>query len=130
VPDFEARVVIGAGVVLAVWADPATIAAPSRINPNPTYQPKYVKVSPTATLVLRATVAGVDGPLDAALGGRLFQWSFVECAGPWPLSIVPTPGKSAEATIAMKATHFGHFSVLCRRDGGGGVVLHFDVEGP
>lgn len=133
-PDFEAAIILGTGVALATWADPAVAGKPSRLNPNPTHPPKYVKVTPGAagggltTVIARATVGGVVAPVDGALGGRLFQWCWVESSGPWPLMITPTAGKTSEATIHVPTTHLGHFALLCARDTGGAVVLHFDQE--
>jgi hypothetical protein len=75
-------------------------------------------------VTIRATVAGVLGPLDAALAGRLFLWMNVESPGAAPLITSPV-GQSSVASFTPSVA--GHYCLALRRDGGGGIFLHLDV---
>lgn len=125
-PDFTARIFSGATNV--VWSDPATASAPSRLNTYPHRQPKYAKVAQGGTVVIKATVGGVEGPADAALGGRLFTSWWPEWSGPYPPAIVHTAGSSSIVTVTFASAHLGHFLLLLVRDDGGKVGIHLDVE--
>ena len=129
-PDFSLRIT-SAGTTSEVWVDTATVTAPSRLNPLVQYPHRYWRV-PTATaqLILKATVAGFEGPADAALGGRLFTWSWVEQPSTaWSAPIPPTVGWTSITTFP--ANHFlgheGHYTLLCSRTGGGAVGIPFEV---
>lgn len=136
-PNFTARIIEGnAGIV--PWDDPAAATgycvggnAPSRINPRPeqrhSYWKKIAPGSPT-TMVFGATVPGLgDRPLDAALGGNLFTWSWVEHAG-LAFAITPTALKSSEASFVLEVGTFGHYVILCTRANGGAVAIPFTIE--
>ena len=137
-PDFEARLV-GAGVTLVAWADPPAPVpyaspgpAPSRLNVHGAYPPTYYRVAPGSMVEVRAIVGGVEAPLDAALGGRLFtawwaQWS------DFPPTIVQPAGQSSVARFALNATvgrHLGFFHLGLGRTGGGALFVPFCVEVP
>lgn len=123
-PSFEAR--ITAGAALRVWSDPATAEAPSRLNPNPLHPPRYRRVEQTFAVTIQATVGGVDGPLDADLGGELFTAHFAEVPTWPPPAITSPPGRSSVITFTPK--YKGHHLVVMRREGGGAVALPFFVE--
>lgn len=129
-PLFTARIFSAPGLALATWVDPATVAAPSRINPNPAHLPTYTRIVPPGTIVAKATFGGVEGPTDVAMGSRRFKWWWIEWSGVAPLSISLTLGSSSIATIAgVTADHAGHhvLGVSLLADGGG-LALPFDVE--
>lgn len=131
-PDFTARVFSGA--TLELWQDPARPAgtqggsdpgAPSRVNPLPDAPHRRYVATLGAPVVVRATVGGVEGPLDSALGGRLFTAWWVEQAGP-AIGPVGTASKSSEQTFTPQAE--GHYTLGLERDQGGAIFLPVDVE--
>ena len=129
--DFSAR--ITTGVTSTIWADPPTGSAPTRLNPHPGLPHRYWRadeIALDAQITVTATVVGVEGPLDAALNGRLFQWSWVEIpAGLPPPPFVATPGRSSFCSFANYFTGLiGHWVLCCTRDGGGSQLIPFDVE--
>lgn len=125
-PNFTARVTAGATVV--DWDDPETPTAPSRINPPPTHPLRYLQVTPPDTLVVQATVDGVEGEVDANLGGELFQAHLAEWSGDYPPAFAPIPGQSSVVRVQLTAQHLGHHLLVLRRENGGAVVVPFDVE--
>jgi hypothetical protein len=128
--DFSAR--ITAGVASAIWTDPATGSAPTRLNPIASLPHRRAVVDEGAygALTVKATVGGVEGPADAALGGRLFTWSWVEFpAAVPPPPFVPTAGSSSILTFAAAFVGLvGHWVLCCARDGGGAQLIPFDVS--
>src|SRR5262245_42900543 len=124
VPNFEAR--ITAGATLTVWVDVATAKAPTRLNPNPVHPPKYQRVTWGDTVTVKATVNGVEGPLDAQLGGTLFKCHFAEVPIWPPVAITSPPGQSSVATFKPK--YVGHHLLVMRREDGGAVGVPFFVE--
>lgn len=124
-PDFSVQLL---GTSVAVWDDPATADAPSRLNPEPAHLQTYARAALPRRLTLSAVVGGVVGPLDAALGGRLFQVAWAEWSGPFPPHIVQTAGRSSVATIDLGERHVGHFVLVFRRPGGGAIAVPFDGE--
>ena len=108
-----------------VWAD---LSVPPRINPLPGCLHRYWSVPVGCTLLrFSCTVGGVFEPLDAALGGHLFLWSWVEC--PLPLyTLVPVVGQSSVATVTSPGLVSGRYLALAWRDHGGSVALPFIVE--
>lgn len=127
-PDFSVEFTGPMSLTLPAWNDPAVVDAPSRLNPNPAYPHRYVRVPPPASVVMKAVVGGVQGPADGALGGRLFQVSWVQWSGPYPPSLLQTVGSSSIATVALDAVHLGFFAVLFWREAGGGIVVPFNAE--
>lgn len=133
-PDHTAR--ITSGSTRRVWTDPATDDAPTRINPLPRHPHTYQSVDDQETeLVAKATVDGVEGPMDVDLDSRLFYWFWAEHPSGWvgTLPVISLgAGQSSVATvdldIATAAERRGHWLLACRRDGGGGVNLPFDIE--
>jgi hypothetical protein len=124
VPDFSAR--FSAGTTLEVWSDPDDddgAGRPSRLNPTGTHPHKRRRATVGQQVVVTATVDGVSGPADAALGGRLFLGMLSECPD--------RPGLSSPAnhTSVQRFTPrvAGHYTIVVRRDGGGAVILHMDA---
>lgn len=124
--NFEARVVTGNQVP---WIDEATNDFPSRQNNDPEYLASHRRITllnPSETVEVRATVGGVEAPLDGALGGNLFVGAWKEWSGNSQPAIVHTPGQTSVMTTAV--THSGHYCLSIRRPNGGAVLLHFDAE--
>jgi hypothetical protein len=124
-PDFGAS--FTGGTTLERWADPALDQRPSRINPDPLHPHRYRRSEVGEEIEVTASVGGVAGPLDAALGGRLFLGWFAECpTGNGPAVTIP-PGQSSVRRFTVAAG--GHYTYVLRRQGGGGIILHVDVVG-
>jgi len=127
-PNFTARVVTGAQ---APWIDEAINTAPSRQNNDPEHLASYRLIDVTSgdvTVEVRATVAGVEAPLDGALGGDLFVAAWKEWSGLYPPAIVHASGQTSVTTFVVGEEHLGHFCLAIRRPNGGAVLLPFDVE--
>jgi hypothetical protein len=118
-PNFTAR--ISDGTVATAWQDPRT-------NPLPGHPPRYHKAEMGTEVVIKATVGGVEGPADGALGGDLFETDFVEY--PTSSSPVMTPDATHTSIQRYTPTTLGHYFVLLRRLNGGAIGFHFDVEVP
>jgi hypothetical protein len=117
------------------WVDAASLSpqAPSRLNPDPEHLPSYRRILVSfglANFEVHAVVGGVEAPLDAALGGDLFTAAWVEWSGPFPPAIVQPAGQTSVCQIEVSTLHEGHFCLSVSRANGGGVLVHFDVEGP
>lgn len=134
-PDFTARITAGAAV--DSWLDPARPAltqgpndpgAPSRLNPRPGYPHKRWVAQPSVAVTFKATVAGVEGPLDTALGGRLFYcWPIEQPTGSTLPVFTHPAGQTSVRTVLLVAP--GHYLFGFGRHGGGGAVLmHVDVD--
>lgn len=124
-PDFSANIDT---YNVAVWTDPATGSAASRLNDFAGKPRRYRRVSSPGTISLGAWVDGVHIPLDAALGGRLFLVSWVQWNGPYPPPLSQPAGQTSLAHCTLTPDHFGYFEVLFWRPGGGGVLVPFNVE--
>ena len=130
-PDFEVsafNLATGLPLTTAVWVDSS---APPRTNPLAGRPHRYLTV-PIGTLGVQfcCTVGGVLAPLDAALGGRLFLWSWVESflVGV-PPPIIPSAGHSSQVDLlpplGMAA---GRYLILAWRPLGGSVAVPFVAE--
>lgn len=125
-PDFEARVVLGASLV--AWLDPEGPGAePSRINPQPGHPMKRYLGTVGVPVVIYCYVGGSQLP-DGSLGGRLFVPYTVESPNPYPVSFTPTAGWTA--TVSFTPDTAGHYCVGIRRPEGGAVLVHVDAEDP
>jgi hypothetical protein len=113
------------GVSLQEWSDPALGSLPSRTNPRSGFPHRRRVASVGATVVVTANVDGVTGPADSALDGRLFTAAFIDHPGTLP-TLTGGNGKSSVQTF--RADVAGHYSLIVRREGGGGVILHLDAE--
>lgn len=114
-----------AGAALAPWTDPATVTRPSRINPAPNHRHLRRRATVGVQVTLSAVVAGVTGPLDGALGGRLFFGWFLE----YPTFSAPgvTVPAGQSSVRRFTPTLAGHYTYLLRRADGGGLILHVDA---
>jgi hypothetical protein len=123
-PDFSARFIDG--VSLETWEDPATVspARPSRTNPAPQRPARYWLGTVGTPIEVQATVDGVEGEVDANLGGRTFISWFAECPSP-RAPIAHPPGSSSVSTFTPRQP--GHYTLVLRRKEGGGIFLHVDV---
>lgn len=118
------------------WTDPAASEDPTRLNPRGHVQHRYQRiiVAPgfSQAVEFRAIVGGVPAPADAALGGRLFSWSFgvIPTAAPMPSITSPISGKTSRAQVTFAGFYPGHYVIVCARPGGGHIGYPFDVEQP
>jgi len=124
VPNFDLSVISGAT---------PTVNDDERLNARGLGRHLYYRVAkPTspalATVVLRAVVGGVVGPLDGALGGELFAASRVAWSGSFPFAFAQTSGQSSEVTLRFAHNMGGHQELVLRRPNGGAIVVSFEVE--
>lgn len=127
-PDFTARIVAS---TVAFVDD----VSPPRLNPAVGHPHRFIQVPiAAASLQARATVAGVEAPADAALGGRLFTWWWVQTPG-YPTARPPIQhlaGKTSEIDLVGwpngDALAAGLWVLGVSRPDGGGVLLTFNVE--
>lgn len=123
-PNFDFRVV--GGTTTVGWDDP-------RLNHRGIAQHLYRRVTPPtvpaiAEVVIHCLVAGVEAPLDGALGGHLFFAARVSWSGAFPYAIVQTPGQSSVIKLRFAHNMLGHQELSIRRPEGGAIILAFDVE--
>lgn len=126
--SFTVAVVESPGVhQQVVWLDSQD---PTRLNPAPTHPHTYRRVQVPATIVFRAVVDGVVGPLDSdpVLGGKIFSAVMGRWSGNFPPVVVQTSGRSSEVTVTLGADNYGHQQLLMTLPGGGGVGIPFDGE--
>lgn len=120
---------IRSGLSVSTWSDPHTSDKPTRQNAWPDIPHRYLKVATLPqTVSIWASVGGVAGPADAALGGRLFQWAWSERGNGVPPSLVTTAGTTSKVTFQFGTDNTGHWLLLCFRDTGGAVAMPMDVE--
>lgn len=104
---------------------PVGPGAPSRLHPIEGYPHKMYVGTVGTEIELTATVGGVDGPMDAALGGRTFVPWRVENPPPHVFGFTSPAGQSSVIRFTPPAA--GHYCVGVGRTGGGAVLMHFDV---
>jgi len=122
-PDFSLQV---SGVTVGTWEDPPSSTEPSRLNPfTGRAARRYLGVVGTA-ITLTAVVGITVGPLDAALGGRLFAAASAHAPHPYTVSFTGGVGQNSIQTFMPLVP--GHYLVYLRRKGGGKVFAHIDVE--
>lgn len=126
-PNFDIAV---AGGTVEIWEDepgvgPGGNEQPSRINPRKGLWLRRL-VHPVGTLHAEAVVGGVQGPLDAALGGKLFLWDVIEYPTPWHPGMITTPGQTS--VIDIECPLPGHYTFQAYRENGGSVIVHVDVQ--
>lgn len=136
--DFDVEVVSGDIIAYpsTQWTDPALPEDPTRLNPRGHVQHRHMRfvIAPESTLavVFQTIVAGVHGPDDAALGGRLFGWSMGiwPTGAPVPAVVSPYGGKTSRGQVVLKGRYPGHWVMTCARPGGGHIGYPFDIENP
>lgn len=140
-PDFRLIPTLSGSLVRwEPWNDPeldsASAFVPSRLNARPDVPHSFLRVSRGTTLEILAEVGGVLGPLDAALGGRLFTWSWVDhpdlgLASPIPFTL--TAGQSSRVQIPSNAIGpepQGHYAIMATRTDGGAQIVPFELISP
>lgn len=122
--DFSVTII---GGTQTAWTDPAGVSPDraSRIKNDPDHLRSYRAFGVT-TVQVKAIVSGVVGPLDAALGGRLFTAAWIEWSGDSPPPISSPAGQSSVVNCVDLAA--GHYVLRLRRDAGGAWLVPFDVE--
>lgn len=126
VADFD--LAFSSGVALEPWDDPQSVSPdrPSRLNPQPDHIHKRHVGTVGVQVELTARVGGVDGPLDATLGGELFSPSFLEApALPFPALSTPAGQSSIQRFTPLET---GHYTLLLSRSNHGGIIVHVDVD--
>jgi len=125
--DFTARITSGA--TSREWDDPATNDAPGRTNTGTDILHRHFVVELGQTVTIKATVNGVEGPLDVTLGGRTFyrKWAELPYSGGLP-TITSPPGQTSVFTFTPFRR--GHYLFMVRRMDGGGFGIPFDVINP
>lgn len=120
------RVVPITGLAVADWADPPTVDRAGRLGPQNPVPMRYMRYT-GGTVRLDACMADeLTHRDDATLGGAPFSWWWVEYPGTGPLSSSSPGGHSAQFNCTPGPV--GHYAVAARKLGGGGVILHFEVE--
>jgi hypothetical protein len=122
-PDFSAT--FTSGTTLEPWTDPADGSRPTRLNPITNREHKRRVGTVGVQIEVKATVGGVLAPLDAALGGRLFLGMMAEHPG---LPVAITPVALQSSIQRFTPVQVGHYCFVLRRDAGGGLFMHVDVE--
>jgi hypothetical protein len=123
VADFTAR--LTAGVTPTDWDDHAGSGV-SRLNAAGPRAPRYLKATVGVPVTMKATIGGVEGPLDAALGGNLFTSDFGFAAVPVVAS--GAAGQSSVQTFTPPIA--GHYLWIMRHANGGADGVHLDAENP
>lgn len=127
-PDFTVRWTTPSAA--AAFAD--TLGSPSRLNPRSgkPHRRHELVVTSSGAAVAKATVGGVEGEVDANLGGRLFTWHWTQWSGypalPTSLPVITSPaGQSSVANtdVSTFPVVSGLWILCCRREGGGAVML-------
>lgn len=127
-PNFDLRVAAGASLAQWLDVDPAPNTAdslPSRLRPHLGLSFLRWLGKVDVEVELRAVVAGVEAPLDGALGGDLFTASFAEQAG-GPHGMTQPVGQTSK--IRFRPLTAGHYTIAVRRNNGGAILLHLDVD--
>lgn len=98
----------------------------SRLNPHPGHPHRKVRARPGVPFTFKATVDGVEGPMDAALGGRLFYcWPIGFPTGAAVPAFTAPAGQSSVRTVLLTTPGNYHFG-MGRHGGGGAVLMHID----
>lgn len=121
--DFIAR--LTAGVTPTDWDDHAGDGV-SRLNAAVARAPRYLRATVGVPVTMAATIGGVEGPLDAALGGNLFSSDFGMAAVP----VVATHPAGQTSVQTFTAPIAGHYFWVMRHANGGAIGLHLDAENP
>jgi hypothetical protein len=126
-PNFDARFTSSGS--RQVWTDPASGAKPSRLNYDERRPHTYRRAIVGVPVTVSAIVDGVVGPLDAALGGALFEAWLGEypTAGPPPATSSPA-GQSSVVTLTP--AHAGHHLLVLSRTDGGKLLVPFETIDP
>ena len=114
------------GVQSVVWDDHQG-AGSSRINPHASRPSRYHRAALGAEVRIQARWDGVDGPLDAALGGNLFSSYFAEV--PTAVGAIVPNGMTGQSSVQRFTPPVkGHYLWFMVHQDGGAVGVHLDVE--
>lgn len=121
--DFTAR--FTAGATVEQWTDPASGGVPTRINPFPEHPHRRHVGAVGVQVEITATVSGVEGEVDANLGGLLFAFHFAELPAFPPPAVSNPAGQSSVQRFTPAAV--GHYSFKLKREEHGEIYFHLDV---
>lgn len=126
--DFDLVHVPAAKIAWQIWTD---TNVPSRLNPVTGLPHRYLTVQDTVTIEFNTIVGGVQAPADAALGGRLFTWAWVDffnrgLASPPPIVSPVGFGFSSKATVDLTGHPRGHYVIQALRPTGGSILFPFE----
>jgi hypothetical protein len=113
------------GATVQPWIDPDGASAPSRLNPRSGRTERRLVGVVGAQIILLGYVGGVVLD-DDQLDDRLFVAASIEAPHPYPVTWTSLPTTSAVQRFTPALP--GHYLVYLRRDGGGMVLAHIDVE--
>lgn len=125
------------GATLQGWDDPSDGAHASRLNPAPgsplLYWHVRIKKQPASHGFSSCKTVAVpienDTPLlDAALGGRLFSWSWGELGAGGPPVLTPTGSQTSEVSFKFTELNAGHWLLVSLRPSNGSAAIHIWVE--
>jgi hypothetical protein len=125
---------IFAGVSLAIWTDPTTVSAASRLNDVPGHPRLYPRAlvplggSPVLVEFRAILPIGIVMPTDVSLGGHLFTASWAQWSGPYQPPLLSLPGVTSYQSCYVTDQHAGFFQLCMARDQGGAVLVPFMVE--
>lgn len=124
-PNFQLKLASGASV--QQWDDPATGSAPSRVNDRPGIAELVFVGAAEDTIIFHAIVGGVEAPLDAALGGKLFTSWVAESPDGLP-QFIATAGVAGQSSVqSFTPLVEGHYLFVVRREDGGTIAFHVDA---
>jgi hypothetical protein len=126
VANFTARITSAHSIV--TWVDPSLSLKPTRLNAAVGQPHRYIKLLRNVPCVVKCTVNGSlsEGPLDTALGGKLFQCWFAEYPNLTPLYPWSPGGQSS--VVNFTPIELGSYLLVISRDGGGAIAIHLQVE--
>ena len=124
-PNFDA--VFTASGSRQVWTDAATLTKPSRLNNDERRPHTYRRCITSLPATVSAIVDGVVGPLDAALGGDLFEWWFGEYPTAGPPPATSSPGGQT-SVVSFTPAHLGFYLLVASRTDGGRLLVPFIVD--
>ena len=113
------------GTTVSTWLDPPTISKPTRLNAFSEHPHRRAIATVGVEVEVTATVAGVEGEVDANLGGRLFSFFFAELPSLLVPSITSPAGQSSVQRFTPIAA--GHHTLKLKRPEGGAILLHVDA---
>jgi hypothetical protein len=127
-PNFTVRPTSSAQTL--PWEDPPLGERASRVNPSAVAPHRHYVVPVRTEVVIAATPnGGAEGDLDVDLDGALFMpaW-FIEA--PYNVALWPAIFSDAGHSSVQRFTPYapGHYTLIMRRNPGGFVIIHFDVE--
>ena len=105
--------------------NPATITVMSRLNAETGHPHRNYQAKVGSGVVVKATVDGVEGEIDANLDGRLFKHWFAEFLSGASTGVSAAPGISSVASFVPNKA--GNYLLVFHRAEGGSVGIPIDV---